>query len=178
MDKLERSELLASTAHYAIGQRRKYTNHLYIVHPAEVVIILKKAGIIDPVILGAAWLHDVVEDTEITLEFIQYNVCHSIANVVEMVTDISRPEDGNREYRKMLDRQHYLQADYRGKTVKLADCLSNGKDIEKNDRDFSVVYFKEIKLLLPYLKGGNTILFKQVEKMIYEYENRVENERL
>jgi len=178
MNNIQLAELIATTAHYAIGQKRKYTGRPYIVHPAEVVKILKDFGIKDEVVLSAAWLHDVVEDTEITIEFIRWNVCVSVADVVEMVSDISRPDDGNRAVRKQMDREHYLTADWRGRSVKLADCLSNGRDIEKNDRNFSVVYFKEIKLLLPYLKGGDELLYQAVDKMIFEYENRAEHERL
>jgi len=178
MNKVEIAKLIAETAHGATGQKRKYTGFPYIIHPAEVVFILQDAGITDEIILSAAWLHDVVEDTEITLEFIRWNICHNVAEVVEMVTDISCPDDGNRMVRKQIDREHYLTADARGKTVKLSDCLSNGRDIEKNDRNFSVVYFKEIKKLLPYLKGGNVKLYLEVEKMIKEYENRAEYERL
>lgn len=178
MNIVSKARLIAKTAHAAIEQKRKYTGHDYIVHPAEVVSILRKAGVTDKVALAAAWLHDTVEDTGITLNYIRVNVDQGVANVVEMVTDISKPEDGNRKIRKLLDREHYLTADYRGKSVKLADCLSNGKDIEKNDRDFSRVYFKEIKLLLPYLRGGCSELFYMVESMIKEYEIREENERL
>jgi len=178
MNNLDRAKLIAETAHGATGQKRKYTGKPYIVHPAEVFLILINAGIKDENILSAAWLHDVVEDTEITLEFVFKNVGFEVSKIVEMVTDISKPEDGNRKVRKQIDREHYLIADYRGKTVKLADCLSNGRDIEKNDRNFSVVYFKEIKLLLPYLKGGEESLYNDVENMISEYENRTEYERL
>ena len=178
MNKVEIAELIAKTAHRAIGQRRKYTGQPYIIHPKEVVKILKDAGITDENILSAAWLHDVVEDTQITLTFITMNIGIEISNIVEMVTDISVPEDGNREERKRIDREHYLTADSRGKTVKLADCLSNGKDIEKNDKNFSVVYFREIKLLLPYLKGGNKKLYLKLDKMISEYENKLEHEKL
>ena len=178
MNKVEIAQLIAETAHGATGQRRKYTSRPYIVHPAEVVSILKSVGITDENILSAAWLHDVVEDTGITLEFIKWNVCKNVSDIVEMVTDISKPEDGNRETRKQIDREHYLHSNYKGQTVKLADCLSNGRDIEKNDRNFSVVYFKEIKLLLPYLLGGEESLFIAVEKMISDYENRAEYEKL
>jgi len=175
---VEKAKLIAKTAHAAIDQKRKYTGQDYIVHPAEVVKILLQAKIANENIIAAAWLHDVVEDTDITLSFIRYNVSSEVADIVEMVTDVSKPEDGNRETRKQMDREHYLTADYRGRSVKLADCLSNGRDIEKNDRNFSVVYFKEIGKLLPYLKGGCDELYLLVFDMIKEYNNRAEYERL
>jgi len=178
MNKVKIAQLIAETAHGALDQKRKYTGRPYIVHPAEVVEILMSVGITDENILSAAWLHDVVEDTGITLKFILEHIDYKVAALVDMVTDISEPEDGNRETRKRIDREHYLTADYGGKSIKLSDCLSNGRDIEKNDRNFSIVYFKEIKLLHPYLKGGCEELYIEVWKMITEYENRAEYERL
>ena len=178
MSVLLRSRLIAETAHMAICHKRKYTEDDYIVHPEEVYNILLKAGVKDQIILSTAWLHDTVEDTGVTLEFIRKEVGLRIAKTVEMVTDISKPEDGNRAIRKNIDRDHYKTADFRGKTVKLADCLSNGIDIKKNDKNFAVTYFKEIELLLPYLKGGNKKLYLMMEEMIKQYFIDAGNERL
>lgn len=58
---LDAATVVAATAH--CGQRRKYTNEPYIVHPLEVIQILMQHGITDEVILSAAVLHDVIEDT-------------------------------------------------------------------------------------------------------------------
>ena len=63
----------AIAAHSAIDQKRKYTFESYIVHPATVAAILDKYVQLpnvdeQRVMLAAAWLHDVVEDTKITLQ--------------------------------------------------------------------------------------------------------------
>ena len=178
MSDLLRSRLIAETAHMAINHKRKYTGDDYIIHPNEVYNILIETGVKDQTILSSAWLHDVVEDTGITIDFLKKEVGFHIANTVSMLTDISKPEDGNRATRKRIDREHYKTADFRGKTVKLADCLSNGRNIKEHDKNFSVTYFKEIELLLPYLKGGNKKLYLMTEEMIKQYFIDTENERL
>lgn len=173
---IERSMLIAKTAHKAINQKRKYTGANYFIHPLEVHNILKEYTD-DEVILSVGLLHDVVEDTEITLDFISENVSQEVAYVLEMVTDISKPEDGNRNFRKRMDREHYKTADYRGKMVKLADVISNGIDIQEHDKKFSVRYFYEIDLLLPFLKVESK-LYMRALKMVYDYKIETENERL
>ncbi len=173
---IKRSMLLSKTAHKAIGQKRKYTGEDYFAHPLEVYEIL--LGYTDnEVILSAALLHDVVEDTDITLDFISEEISLDVALVVEMVTDITKPEDGNRAERKKIDREHYKTADYRGKMVKLADIISNGFDIKENDKHFAVTYFKEIGLLLSYLEI-DSLIYTIASEMVYDYNLECEEERL
>jgi len=58
----------------------------------------------------AAWLHDTVEDTPCTLDDVR-NMCgEEVAVLVEMLTDTSKPEDGNRAARKAIDREHTAKA--------------------------------------------------------------------
>jgi (p)ppGpp synthase/HD superfamily hydrolase len=48
-----------------------------------------------------------------------------VVALVEMLTDVSKPEDGNRAVRKEIDRQHTALASPEGKTIKLADLIDN-----------------------------------------------------
>ena len=64
MTKVDRAAEFARKAHEGGFRRDKKTP--YIVHPADVVARLKSWGITDEDILSAAWLHDTVEDTELT----------------------------------------------------------------------------------------------------------------
>ena len=62
----QRAAEVATQAHH--GQVRAGDGTVpYIAHPAEVVQILVQHGIDRAPILAAAWLHDVVEDTALTL---------------------------------------------------------------------------------------------------------------
>ena len=75
----------AKSAHESIDQRRKYTNEPYIAHPIAVAGLLDELNL-DPETLVAAILHDVVEDTGVTLDEISevlqrfpLHHCNSIA---------------------------------------------------------------------------------------------------
>jgi guanosine-3',5'-bis(diphosphate) 3'-pyrophosphohydrolase len=54
----DRARTFATAAHAAVGQLRKYTHEPYIVHPAEVVSIVKSVAHTEAMV-AAAWMHDV-----------------------------------------------------------------------------------------------------------------------
>jgi len=150
------------------GQLRKYTDEPYIVHPFAV------AGLVASVtndnnILAAAILHDVVEDTMVTSEFIREEFGDCIAGMVSDLTDISVPSDGNRAIRKKIDLNHTALASYEAQTIKLADLIDNSKTITYYDPAFAKVYMEEKRQLLTVLKGGNYQLYCMAEKIVNDY---------
>ena len=62
-----------------------------------------------PEMICAAYLHDVVEDTDVTIDEIEREFGDTVANLVYWLTDISKPEDGNRAARKEIDAVHYAK---------------------------------------------------------------------
>ena len=166
MDIVEKARVFATRAHESIDQRRKYTNEPYIVHPAEVASIVKTVPH-TKAMLAAAWLHDVVEDTPVTLAQIYAEFGAEIGDLVEMLTDVSRPSDGNRKTRKEKDRKHTALASPEGKTIKLADLISNTSSIVKYDPNFARVYLREKRLLLDVLKEGDKTLWKKANKVTF-----------
>ena len=140
----------ATAAHAAVGQRRKYTDQPYIVHPIRVAGIVDKFGGTDEMIM-AAYLHDVVEDTAVSIDNIHDMFGPVVARIVDGLTDVSVPEDGNRAVRKAIDRQHSADARYEAQFVKCADIMDNASDIGDNDPSFNVIYRKEMVLLLEVL---------------------------
>ena len=144
------ARVYATGAHAAVSQRRKYTDEPYIVHPARVATTVAKFGGTDEMI-AAAYLHDVVEDTGVSIVDIQDMFGPAVALIVDGLTDVSVPEDGNRAVRKAIDRQHSADARYEAQFVKCADIMDNASDIGDNDPSFNVVYRKEMVLLLEVL---------------------------
>jgi len=140
----------ATAAHAAIGHMRKYTEDPYIVHPIRVAGIVRDYGGTDDMI-SAAYLHDVVEDTCITILNIETTFGSAIAAIVDGLTDISVPDDGNRATRKAMDRKHSAEATYEAQFVKCADIIDNASDIGEHDPSFNVVYCKEMVALLEVL---------------------------
>ena len=140
----------ATAAHAAVGQMRKYTDEPYIVHPVRVADIVDKFGGTDEMIM-AAYLHDVVEDTGVSIEDILDMFGSVVAVIVDGLTDVSKPEDGNRVVRKAMDRRHSADATWAAQFVKCADIIDNASDIGDNDPSFNVVYCKEMVALLEVL---------------------------
>jgi (p)ppGpp synthase/HD superfamily hydrolase len=100
-----------------------------------------------------------VEDTDVTAEEIRETFGDRVATLVLEVTDVSRPENGNREARKALDREHIARSSPEGATIKLADLIDNTASIVKYDRDFARVYLDEKEKLLMVLDHGNKELW-------------------
>lgn len=136
------------------GQVRKYTGEPYIVHPLEVAGLVAGVGEEEDVVI-AALFHDLVEDTHVTLDVIRKGFGNGVAQLVHEVTDVSRPEHGNREHRKAMDLKHLARASPQGQTIKLADLISNTRSIVQNDQNFAQVYLREKAALLNVLTEGD-----------------------
>ena len=163
MDLVERAREYAINAHKRIDHRRKYTQHPYSVHLAAVAKHVS-AVTDDPQLIAAAWLHDVVEDTPATLYDIELEFGKGVAALVEDLTDVSKPSDGNRAIRKAIDREHLAQASAGAKTVKLADLINNCQDICKNDKRFARVFLEEMDPLLNVLQEGDATLYELAQQ--------------
>jgi hypothetical protein len=172
MQLVKAAEDFAVKAHKSIDHRRKYTSQSYAVHLEQVVKLVRSATD-DPETLAAAWLHDVVEDTAATLDDVEDAFGPAIARLVDALTDISKPTDGNRAYRKALDRYHLAGAPAKAQTVKLADLIDNAKDICAHDPSFGEVYLAEMRALLDVLHDGDAELRSQAEKVYAKCLERV-----
>lgn len=158
-DLVERARIFSYAAHAAVGQKRKYSGRAYIEHPESVFKIVKTVPHTEEM-LAAAWLHDVVEDTHIDHDDIYRIFGPTVKKLVWYLTDISKPEDGNRATRKAIDRQHLAEATPEAQTIKLADLIDNTHSIVENDPNFAVVYLREKRLLLEVMDKGDPTLYK------------------
>lgn len=167
MDVIQKADLFASVAHAAIGQKRKYSGVDYIVHPRRVSKIVAEAGGTEDMI-AAALLHDVLEDTYVTSEMIAEEFGWKIHKLVVELTDISKPEDGNRAKRKAMDAEKLSLASREAQIIKLADLIDNGDDIEANDPKFAKVFLKEKAHLI-------TVMDKAHDHPLFEVASGVIN---
>lgn len=164
---LNKAKQYATAAHS--GQYRKYTGEPYLAHPLDVAVILM--GVIDDVeVVAAGVLHDVTEDCGVTAQdLLDEGFTPQVVKYVVGMTDVSVPEDGNREVRKKLDRNNLAVACDNTKTIKLADLISNSRSIIQYDKKFAKTYIKEMKQLLEVLEGGDDVLYKVCENIVKEY---------
>ena len=121
----ERDDKLNDAIRFAVdkhtGQKRKGTDYPYIVHPLEVLSILAAMNQdIDVLIAGV--LHDVVEDTDTSLEEIKILFGDHVADLVAGHTD---DKDLPWQERKEKALAELREASYEVKALTLADKLSN-----------------------------------------------------
>ncbi len=116
--------LFAKSAHE--GQMRK-SGDPYIMHPVAVAAILAERKL-DSIVIAAALLHDVVEDTEYTSEEIQELFGCDIANIVEGVTKLGNIKGYSIDERQAENHRKLILSaaeDTRVLLVKLADRMHN-----------------------------------------------------
>ena len=177
MNIVTKAQVFATAAHAAVKQVRKYTGEPYINHPIHVMSIVKTVPHTDAM-LAAALLHDTVEDTGVTIDLIEQEFGSEVANLVSWLTDVSRPEHGNRAVRKQLDLEHTAQAPAAAQTIKLADLISNTSSIVKHDLNFAETYLKEKQALLQVLTKGDRTLLSWAQASVVNGQSVVEHNRV
>ncbi|MGC1248598.1 MAG: bifunctional (p)ppGpp synthetase/guanosine-3',5'-bis(diphosphate) 3'-pyrophosphohydrolase, partial [Spirulinaceae cyanobacterium] len=112
-------------------QYRK-SGEAYIAHPVAVAGLLRDLGG-DSEMIAAGFLHDVVEDTEITLAEIEERFGVQVRNLVEGVTKLSKFQFSSKTERQAENFRRMFMAmtkDIRVIVVKLADRLHNMRTLE------------------------------------------------
>ena len=174
MDITEKAKQFAIEAH--MGQVRKSEpDKPMVMHPIGIANILKEYTYDDEVI-AAGFLHDVVEDTQYTIEDIEKNFGQSIAVLVK---GASEPDKSLYwEERKLHTINETKTLPLKNKLVICADKIHNLEDLmikfmaieilvllkeEKNNKDgitqifMKVLYIMKM-LIYPYLLGLKTLL--------------------
>ena len=108
------------------NQRRKYEDAPYVVHCERVARMVAEYAE-DPNVIAAAFMYDVLEDTDVTAEEMRRVFGDAITDLVLEVTDVSRPSDGKRQVRKDKDREPLARSSQGGATIKLADLIDKGQ---------------------------------------------------
>ena len=174
-DLLDKAFLFAEESHK--GQLRK-TGEPFINHPLRVALILSqmKSGV-DAIIAGL--LHDVVEDTEFSLQTIKSEFNEEVAFLVQSLTKISKIKYIKDQEKKETDSEKEnfrnmilaMAKDLRVILIKLADRLDNMKsfwvfDLEKQKRKAS----ESLEIFAPLAyRLGLTDIGAQLEDLAFPY---------
>ena len=100
----------------------------YATHPQAVADILCERGVDDPATLAAAYLHDVLEDTETTESELTAEFGAEIVGLVRELTNVGPPKRPFEEKQAaLLDHARHMSPP--AKRVKLADRLHNLREM-------------------------------------------------
>jgi guanosine-3',5'-bis(diphosphate) 3'-pyrophosphohydrolase len=143
-------------------QRRKdREGSPYINHPIELAnILVNEAGVNDTMVVVAAILHDTVEDTDATPDELSARFGPEVTAIVAEVTDDkSLPKDE----RKQRQVEHAPHASFRAQQVKLADKISNLRDLAARppanwDVERKRAYFDWSKRVVDGVRGRHAAL--------------------
>ena len=160
---------LAFAADKHRNQRRKNVDASpYINHPISLASILcNEAHITDLNVICGALLHDTVEDTETTEEELVAEFGQEISSIVMEVTDDKTIED--KQKRKQLQIEHAAHISTSAKLIKLADKISNLRDVANDppanwNRDRKREYFDWAKQVIDQVRSvhsGLEVLFDE-----------------
>ena len=149
----------AFAAHKHRDQRRKDAAATpYINHPLALALVLSaEGGITDVATLGAALLHDTIEDTETLPEELEQSFGAEIRTIVEEVTDDKGLPKADR---KRLQVEHAAHVSHKAQLVKLADKICNLRDVATSPPDRWDLarrqeYFDWCKRVIDQLRGAH-----------------------
>lgn len=141
--KIKLAAIIAEEAHK--GQLRKYTKEPYFNHC--IAVAARVAEITDDEdMIAAAYLHDTVEDTEMTIAEIGKLFGKRVAELVYDLTDHFTPENYpnfNRKKRKNLEAKRLGTISEDAKKIKLCDLADNTSTIVELDPGFARHYLRE-----------------------------------
>jgi guanosine-3',5'-bis(diphosphate) 3'-pyrophosphohydrolase len=159
--KVKSAELFAKKRH--LGQIRKDGTATVYMHLKSVVSKLKNIEMIDEDVLAAAWLHDIIENTDTTFDEIDQLFGKKVALLV-----LSLTKDNN--VSKIAQEQQYVKqlrrSSLEAKMIKLCDIASNLNQVHIS----SMPKTKKIKTIMKILRYANAIK-NDILKNIKRYPN-------
>ena len=154
----------------------------YFTHPYEVAMIVAEEFPLDDITIVSALLHDVVEDTDYTVDFMTREFGKEVSEIIDGVTKISGIFRGHEitkaeNYRKLL---LSMVKDVRVILVKFADRLHNMRTLEFVNPDKQRRIAQEtLEIYAPFAhRFGLGKVKWELEDLAFKYLNREAYEEL
>jgi (p)ppGpp synthase/HD superfamily hydrolase len=165
-------------------QLRKYAPERYIAHPIRVMQTCEHYGG-SKTMLAAALLHDVLEDTHVSLEEMQgflantfdKSEARAITGIVVELTDVyvkkNFPE-WNRRKRKQKEMERLQLISPQAQTIKYADIIDNATDVVTCDPEFARTMLEEYHQLLKRIDKGDDGLYKLAKHTVHNAQQQLQ----
>jgi len=154
-----------ATEYHKFQRRKGYNRIPYINHPVKVAALLSRFGERNPVILSAALLHDVLEDTPATAQQLNDLFGEEICGIVlELTDDMSLPKIK----RKALQIKHAPGLSEYAKKIKIADKSSNMYDLLSYPINWSVKRKRDYFLWAEKVVSSCTGVNERLEAYFFE----------
>jgi (p)ppGpp synthase/HD superfamily hydrolase len=164
VDLIKKAREFAELAH--AGVVRRGTGEPYFEHVERVAKAVEALGFPERVI-AAGYLHDVVEDTDVSSEELAEKFGPEVAALVAEVTNPALEKlPGNREWRKAKETEHLAKTSYFGASLKLADILDNASNVREIDPVFAAKYLPVLAKKLAVLGHGHPELVAKVKAVL------------
>lgn len=140
---IHEAALFAILAHG--DQKRKYNGLPYWTHCRDVAALVTARGGTSNMI-AAAWLHDVLEDTQTTYADLSRRFGIPVADLVYELTDVYTKVDcpnWNRKKRKQLEADRTGRCSIEARKIKLCDIAHNDLSIEQGGDKFALIWRTE-----------------------------------
>ncbi|MDD3183321.1 MAG: HD domain-containing protein [Alphaproteobacteria bacterium] len=149
-------------------------------HLSEVASLVESVDASDQAV-AAAWLHDIIEDTQTTLQEIEARFGHCIASLVDGLTDPMEFASLPLQERKMCQAQRLRNKSLDVLLVKLCDQISNIRSVlvdpplDNWDDVMSLTYANGAKLIADVCKDHWPQLDKQFSEVFQEAITKYSN---
>jgi len=152
-------------------QKRKFNNAPYFNHPkkvAEIIAKNKKSKFL-PHLISAAYLHDTIEDTNLSLKDIKSSFGELVASLVKELTNDNKAIKTIGKKRYLADKMSNMSS--WALVIKLADRLDNVSDLEHVSYEFRKKYINETVFILKQIQEDRKLTNTQKKLVDDIYKN-------
>ncbi|MFX0038340.1 MAG: HD domain-containing protein [Promethearchaeota archaeon] len=141
----------------------------YVIHPIRITLILRAYGFNEfdnEDLMIATLLHDLLEDTNLTIKEIENKFGKKVASIVNEST---KPQELKKDYWLENFKNYSKEA----KIIKIADRIDNLLDMEKWDEKRQISYLNQSKIIVNSCGDANRELANKLDGIIQDLLGKI-----